>query len=42
MRYFPNARYTLFAPQGDLLVGGDLEKDPRVQIYQMGLGETQE
>jgi FkbM family methyltransferase len=38
IRYFPESRYTLFEPQSDLLIGGDLEGDSRVQIYAMGVG----
>jgi len=38
LRYFPDANYTLFEPQEDLLKGGDLEDDPRVKIFGMGAG----
>lgn len=38
LRYFPEARYTLFEPQGDLLRGSDLEGDARVRIFSMGAG----
>jgi hypothetical protein len=36
LRYFPDARYTLFEPQGELLKGFDLY--PRIQIFAMGAG----
>lgn len=38
MRYFPDAQFTLFEPQGELLEGSDLEGDPRVRIFAMGAG----
>ena len=38
LRYFPDARYTLFEPQGELLKGSDLDLDPRIQIFAMGAG----
>jgi FkbM family methyltransferase len=38
LRYFPHARFTLFEPQDDLLRGGDLDGDARVNICAMGAG----
>lgn len=38
MRYFPNAQFTLFEPQDNLLRGGDLDGDARVNICAMGAG----
>ena len=38
LRFFPDARYTLFEPQGELLKGSDLDLDPRIQIFAMGAG----
>lgn len=38
MQYFPDAWFTLFEPQGELLAGSDLEKEPRVRIFAMGAG----
>jgi FkbM family methyltransferase len=38
MRYFPESRYTLFEPQGDLLAGSDLVRNERVRFYAMGVG----
>jgi len=38
LRYFPEARYALFEPQGELLKGTDLDGNPRVQIFAMGAG----
>jgi FkbM family methyltransferase len=38
LNYFPDARYTLFEPQKDLLQGSDLAANPRVQIIAAGVG----
>jgi FkbM family methyltransferase len=38
LRYFPDALYILFEPQGELLKGSDLDLDPKIQIFAMGVG----
>jgi len=38
MRYFPEAQFTLFEPQGELLQGSDLEGNVRARIFAMGAG----
>lgn len=38
LRYFPQAQYTVFEPQGELLRGSDLESNARVRICPMGAG----
>lgn len=40
MRFFPNARYTLFEPQASLLAGSDFSTNPNVQIFNVGVGPT--
>lgn len=39
-RYFPDAQYTLFEPQGELMRGSELESDPKVSIFSMGVGPS--
>jgi FkbM family methyltransferase len=38
MHYFPEAHFSLFEPQADLLEGSDLGKNPKVKIHLMGAG----
>ena len=38
LRYFPDARYTLFEPQEQLLKCTDLDCDSRIQIFAVGAG----
>ena len=38
MKYFPEAAYSLFEPQAELLEGSDLAQDPRVRLHFCGAG----
>jgi FkbM family methyltransferase len=40
MKYFPQAEYSLFEPQADLLAGSDLEEMPKVSIFPWGVGPS--
>lgn len=40
LRYFPDARYTLFEPQADLLENSDLRRNPNIRIHAAGAGPT--
>jgi FkbM family methyltransferase len=40
LRYFPDARYSLFEPQANLLADSDLRANPNVRIYNAGAGPT--